>query len=151
VRKIDLKAMVAAFLLGLLALCSIAPDAHAGACATEVLQQQHIMHDMLANVARGGLRGDHHFSITFLTAPSGVRIPADQRERYPESMTVILQYEFEHLTVTDDRFEVDLFFKGVRSRVAVPFGAVTYFIDPSTRFQLVFDPKADDQQCGMPI
>jgi hypothetical protein len=148
---IDPKTIVASFLLGLLALFSAAPDAHAGACRSEALQQQRVMHDMLADVARRGLRGDHHFSITFLTAPEGVRIPADQRGKYPESMTVILQYQFERLTVTDDRFEVDLFFKGVRSRVAVPFGAVTYFIDPSTQFQLTFDPRADGQQCGMPV
>jgi hypothetical protein len=147
VRIVYLKAI----LVGL-ALISMAPDVQAETCGAEALvKQQHVMHDMLADVARKGLRGDHHFSITFLTTARGVRIPADQRSKYPESMTVILQYEFEHLAVKDDGFEVDLFFKGVRSRVAVPFGAVTYFIDPSTQFQLTFDPVADGQRCGMPV
>ena len=109
------------------------------------------MHDMLSDTARRGLRGDHHFSITFLTTAKGVDIPADQRIEYPETMSVILQYEFDHLVVRDDRFEVYLFFRGIRRRVAVPFDAVTAFIDPSSDLRLVFDPAADAQRCGMAI
>jgi hypothetical protein len=59
-------------------------------------------------------------------------------------------YEFEHLLVRDDRFEVDLFFRGIRPRVAVPFDAVTTFIDLSSGVRLVFD-SADAQPCGMAI
>ncbi len=109
------------------------------------------MHDMLSDTARHGLRGNHHFSITFLTTAKGVWIPADQRIEYPENMSIILQYEFERLVVRDDRFEVDLFFRGIRRRVTVPFNAVTAFIDPSSDLRLVFDSVADGQGCGMAI
>jgi uncharacterized protein len=124
---------------------------HAATCGSEVLAQRRVMHDMLADTARHGLRGNHHFSITFLTAARGVEIPADQRIKYPENMSVILQYEFEHPVVRDDGFEVDLFFQGIRRRVAVPFDAVTSFIDPSSDLRLAFDSAADGRRCGAAI
>ena len=125
-------------LLCLPMLFGMAQDGHAGSCGSEVLAQRRVMHDLLSDTARHGLRGNHHFSITFLTTAKGVKIPADQRVKYPENMSVILQYEFEHLVVHDDGFEVDLFFRAIRRRVAVPFDAVTSFIDPSTDLRLVF-------------
>jgi hypothetical protein len=135
----------------LLMLFAVASDVHAGVCSSEVLAQRRVMHDMLSDTARHGLRGNHHFSIAFLTTAKGVKIPADQHIKFPENMSIILQYEFEHLVVRDDRFEVDLFFRGIRRRVTVPFGAVTAFIDPSSDLRLVFDSAADGQQCGMTI
>jgi hypothetical protein len=135
----------------LLLLLAMARDGHAASCGSEVLTQRRVMHDMLADAARHGLRGNHHFSITFLTTAKGVEIPADQRIKYPENMSIILQYEFEHLVVRDDGFEVDLFFRGIRRRVAVPFDAVTSFIDPSSDLRLVFDSAADGQRCGVAI
>jgi hypothetical protein len=146
VRMLYLKALVC-----LLMLFATVQHGHAASCGSEALAQRRVMHDMLSDTARYGLRGNHHFSITFLTTAKGVEIPADQRMKYPENMSVILQYEFEHLVVRDDRFEVDLFFRGIRRRVAVPFDAVTTFIDPSSGLRLVFDPAADGQRCGMAI
>jgi hypothetical protein len=138
-------------LLCLLMLFATVQHGHAAGCSSEVLAQRRVMHDMLSDTARHGLRGNHHFSITFLTTAKGVGIPADQRIKYPENMSIILQYEFEHLVVRDDRFEVDLFFRGIRRRVTVPFDAVTAFIDPSSDLRLVFNSAADSQRCGMAI
>ncbi len=132
-------------------LSAMAPDGHAAPCSSDVLAQRRVMHDMLADTARHGLRDNHHFSIAFLTTAKGVKIPADQRVKYPENMSIILQYEFEHLVVRDDRFEVALFFRGIRRRVTVPFDAVTDFIDPSSDLRLVFDSAAAGQRCGMAI
>jgi hypothetical protein len=138
-------------LVCLLMLFATAWDGQAASCGSEVLAQRRVMRDMLSDTARHGLRGNHQFSITFLTTAKGVKIPADQRVKYPENMSIILQYEFEHLVVRDDRFEVDLFFRGIRRRVTVPFDAVTAFIDPTSDLRLVFDSAADGQRCGMAI
>ena len=43
-----------------------------------------VMRKVLAEVARTGLPGNHHFFITFLTEAPGVRISTRLRERYPE-------------------------------------------------------------------
>ncbi|MEH2477214.1 hypothetical protein V1282_000571 [Nitrobacteraceae bacterium AZCC 2146] len=61
---------------------------------------------------------------------------------------MILQYQFEHLVVSDDRFDVVLWFKGLKKRVVVPFNAITHFIDPSVNFRLEFDPASPEQWCG---
>jgi hypothetical protein len=143
--------MVLKALLCLPMLFAIAQDGHAGSCGPEVLAQRRVMHDLLSDTARRGLRGNHHFSITFQTTAKGVQIPADQRIKYPENMSIILQYEFERLVVRDDRFEVTLFFRGIRRRVAVPFDAVTSFIDPSSGLRLAFDSAADGERCGIAI
>jgi hypothetical protein len=145
-RMMHLKALAC-----LLMLFAMAPNGQAATCNSEILAQRRVMHDMLSDTARHGLRGNHYLSITFLTTAQGVEIPADQRIKYPENMSIILQYEFEHLVVRDDRFEVDLFFRGIRRRVTVPFDAVTAFIDPSSDLRLVFDSAAASQRCGMAI
>ena len=41
-----------------------------------------VMRKVLAEVARTGLPGSHHFFITFLTGAPGVRISSRLRERY---------------------------------------------------------------------
>ena len=46
-----------------------------------------VMRKVLAEVARTGLPGNHHFFITFLTGAPGVRVSSRLRERYPEQMT----------------------------------------------------------------
>ncbi len=48
-----------------------------------------VMRKVLAEVARTGLPGNHHFFITFLTGAPGVRISSRLRERYPEQMTIV--------------------------------------------------------------
>ncbi len=43
-----------------------------------------VMRKVLAEVARTGLPGNHHFFITFLTGAPGVRVSSRLHERYPE-------------------------------------------------------------------
>src|ERR1700722_13130541 len=58
-----------------------------------------VVKKVLADAARSGLPGEHHFNISFKTRAPGVAIPASIRQRYPEEMAIILQHEFWHLTV----------------------------------------------------
>jgi uncharacterized protein len=92
----------------------------------------------LNKVVQGGLPGDHHFYITFLTKHPGVEIPDYLHKQYPEEMTIVLQYQFFGLTVDDKGFSVMLSFNNVRERLAVPFAAITTFADPSVNFALQF-------------
>jgi hypothetical protein len=102
---------------------------------------------VLAEVAKSGLKGDHHFNITFATGAPGVRIPARLREQYPQDMTIVLQHQFWDLKVAPDAFEVGLSFGGVPERLIVPFAAITSFVDPSVQFALQFQaiPEAADE------
>ncbi len=91
----------------------------------------------------GGMPGDHHFYITFLTDYPGVKIPDYLRERYPGEMTIVLQYQFSDLMVNDERMEVTLSFNNVPERLVVPLNAISIFADPSVNFALQFQPLGD--------
>lgn len=103
-----------------------------------------VMRKVLSEVARTGLPGNHHFFITFLTTAPGVRISSRLRERYPEQMTIVLQYQFWDLKVSEAGFEVGLSFADIPERLEVPFSAVRGFYDPSVNFELEFDVKQDE-------
>lgn len=103
-----------------------------------------MVRDVLADVARKGLPGDHHFFITFDTNAEGVRLSERLHERYPEEMTVVLQHQFWDLKVTDEAFEVGLSFGGVAERLYVPFAAISSFADPSVQFALQFETLTEE-------
>src|SRR5258708_2183841 len=98
-----------------------------------------VVRTVLADVAKKGLPGEHHFKITFATAAPGVRLSERMRGQYPDAMTIVLQHQFWDLTVDDDGFEVGLSFGGVPERLAVPFDAVTAFFDPAVQFGFQFE------------
>jgi hypothetical protein len=98
-----------------------------------------VVHDVLADAAKRGLPGDHHFYITFDTRAEGVRISPRLREQYPEDITIILQHQFWDLAVREEEFEVGLSFSGVPEKLTVPFEAIKSFFDPSVQFGLQFE------------
>ncbi len=103
-----------------------------------------VMRKVLNEVSRTGLPGNHHFFITFLTGFPGVRISSRLRERYPEQMTIVLQYQFWDLKVSDSGFEIGLSFSDVPEKLEVPFAAVRGFYDPSVNFELEFDVQQQE-------
>jgi uncharacterized protein len=98
-----------------------------------------VMRKVLAEVARTGLPGNHHFYITFLTGAPGVRISSRLRERYPEQMTIVIQFQYWDLKVSETGFEIGLSFSDVREKLEIPFSAVRGFYDPSVTFEMEFD------------
>lgn len=103
-----------------------------------------VMRKVLGEVARTGLPGNHHFFITFLTGAPGVRVSSRLRERYPEQMTIVIQYQYWDLKVTDVGFEIGLSFSDIPEKLEIPFTAVRGFYDPSVNFELEFDVKPED-------
>ncbi len=98
-----------------------------------------VVRRVLADVARDGLPGDHHFFIAFDTRAPGVKLSQRMREKYPEEMTIVLQHQFWDLIVSDTAFEVGLSFSGIPERLSVPFSALKGFFDPSVKFGLQFE------------
>jgi hypothetical protein len=98
-----------------------------------------VVRTVLADAAKKGLPGEHHFKITFNTTAPGVRLSERMRARYPKDMTIVLQHQFWDLAVAEQSFEVGLSFGGVPERVAVPFEAVTAFYDPAVQFGFQFE------------
>lgn len=110
-----------------------------------------VMRKVLQEVSRTGLPGNHHFFITFLTNAPGVRVSSRLRERYPEQMTIVIQFQYWDLKVTDTGFEVGLSFSDVPEKLEIPFAAVRGFYDPSVNFELEFDPKVADAEDAVPV
>ncbi|HAJ90158.1 MAG TPA: hypothetical protein DCM27_03970 [Rhodospirillaceae bacterium] len=102
-----------------------------------------VVRQAITEVQSRGLPGDHHFYITFMTDFPGVQIPDYLRERYPGDMTIVLQYQFENLTVDDTNMGVTLSFNNIPERLIVPLAAITIFADPSVNFALQFQPLGD--------
>jgi uncharacterized protein len=108
-----------------------------------------VVRTVLTDVAKKGLPGEHHFKITFSTTAPGVQLSERMSERYPQEMTIVLQYQFWDLIITDPRFEVGLSFGGVPERLVIPFDAITAFYDPSVQFGFQFEPiDAAGEQAG---
>ncbi|RDV05019.1 SspB family protein [Undibacter mobilis] len=104
-----------------------------------------VVRAVLADTAKKGLPGDHHFYISFETQAEGVRLSDRLRAQYPEDMTIILQHQFWDLSVTDTGFEVGMSFGGIPEKLYIPFAAVTGFFDPSVQFGLQFEEMTEEQ------
>ena len=107
-----------------------------------------VVREALSAVAeQKALPGDHHFFITFLTGAEGVKIPTYLRQQYPEEMTIVLQYQFYNLLVTDTQVQVTLSFNNKLEDLVVPFEAITTFADPAVSFALQFQSgfEGDDE------
>ena len=98
-----------------------------------------VMRKVLQEVTLSGLPGEHHFFITFDTNAPGVRISTRLKEKYPDQMTIVMQYQFWDLKVLDTGFEIGLSFNDIPEKLVVPFNAVRGFYDPSVNFELEFD------------
>ncbi len=89
-----------------------------------------------------GLGDGTHFFITFRTHDAGVVLPDFLRIRYPDVMTIVLQYSYNNLHVSDKEFGVQLTFDGRPFFIRVPFSALVEFKDPSVDFMLSFHKQA---------
>jgi uncharacterized protein len=102
-----------------------------------------VVRKALRQAAAHGLPGNHHFYITFKTRHPEVDVPVYLTEKYPDEMTIVLQYQFWDLEIREENFEVMLSFNDKRERLFIPFDALTGFADPSVKFGLQFQSSMD--------
>lgn len=103
-----------------------------------------VIYETLKKIEKTGLPGDHYFAITFATRFPGVSIPKKMLEKYPEEMTIAVQYQYKSLVVEDDLFKISLSFAGRYEKLVVPYKSVTSFSDPSMNFALKFSMTYGD-------
>lgn len=114
-----------------------------------------VVKDALIYAQINGLGDGSHFFITFKTRDSGVQLPDFLRMRYPDIMTIVLQYSYTNLHVSDKEFGVQLTFDGRPFFIRVPFSALVEFKDPSVDFILTFQhksqPESADNDMELPL
>ena len=108
---------------------------------------QGLMIDVLKNISKDGLPGNHHYFITFNTQSDGVIIADWIKERYPEEMTIVIQHWFDNLEVNDNKFSITLNFGDNPENLTIPWASVSTFVDPSVEFGL---RNEDDNQEQIP-
>jgi hypothetical protein len=111
-----------------------------------------VVREALRKVERAGLPGEHHFYIAFNTKHPDVSIGERLAQRYPREMTIVLQHQFWNLSVSEDRFEVELSFDNIPEKLIVPFAAIKGFLDPAVQFGLQFETVVSepDQEAAPP-
>lgn len=97
-----------------------------------------VVYYALKIVEQQGLPGENHFYITFKTNFPGTIISRNLQIQYPDTMTIVLQNQFENLIVRHNSFSVDLSFGGIPQTITIPYDAITYFADPYAKFGLSF-------------
>jgi hypothetical protein len=105
-----------------------------------------VVREVLTEVSVNGLPGSHHFYIRFRTDHPKVKVPSFLKERHPEEVMIVIQYQFWNLKVSDAGFSVDLSFNGVQETLTIPFSALTAFVDPSVKFALQLTPSLMDNE-----
>lgn len=112
-----------------------------------------LIQNVLIDVAKNGLPGQHHFFITFDTMHPDVEIADWLSDRYPDEMTIVMQHWFENLDVTDEGFAVTLNFGDAPEPLYIPYEAIRTFVDPSVEFGLRFETQdgEDDEPAPTPV
>ncbi len=105
-----------------------------------------LIKEVLNDIAKDGLPGQHHFFITFDTMHPDVEIADWLSDRYPGDMTIVIQHWFDNLDVGDNGFAITLNFGDNPEPLYVPYDAIVTFVDPSVEFGLRFDSHEDGKQ-----
>ncbi|MCF6316175.1 MAG: ClpXP protease specificity-enhancing factor SspB [Marinosulfonomonas sp.] len=105
-----------------------------------------LIKEVLNDIAKDGLPGQHHFFITFDTMHPDVEIADWLSDRYPGDMTIVIQHWFDNLDVGDVGFAITLNFGDNPEPLYVPYDAIVTFVDPSVEFGLRFDSGEDGKQ-----
>ncbi|MGF6859520.1 hypothetical protein ABIE69_000067 [Rhodobacteraceae bacterium MBR-64] len=103
-----------------------------------------LIEEVLTDVGKNGLPGDHHFFITFDTNHPDVALAPWLHDRYPGEMTIVIQHWFADLEVSPEGFGITLNFGDNPEPLYIPFDAIKTFVDPSVEFGLRFETQEDD-------
>lgn len=97
-----------------------------------------VVREALSFARLNGLGDNGCFHITFHTRANGVVIPEFLKMRYPDTMTVVLQWTFSNLNISETGFGVTLNFDNRPYYIQIPFAAMTEFKDLAQEFMLQF-------------
>jgi len=95
-----------------------------------------VLKDILKNIENNGLSNNNQLYITFLTGNSKTKIPSWIQEKYPEEMTIVIQYEYYGIKINKSNFEITLSFNDIKATLKIHYDSIISFADPSANFGL---------------
>ena len=96
-----------------------------------------VFKDILKNIKDNGLSNNNHLYITFLTNHKNVELPDWLKKKYPQEMTIIIQYEYYDLEINKNNFSITLSFGDIKTNLIINYNAIVSFADPSANFGLI--------------
>ena len=101
-----------------------------------------MVRDLLRTIQHKGVQTGQSFYVSFNTNCSGVEVSQFIKDKHPNEMLIVLQQEFENLTVDDGGFGVSLTLNNKSERIYVSFNAITAFVDPAENFSINFEAQS---------
>ena len=96
-----------------------------------------VFKDILIDIRDNGLSNNNHLYITFLTNNNNVKLPNWLKQKYPEQMTIIIQYEYYDIKINKKNFSISLSFNDIVTNLTIDYKSVISFADPSVNFGLI--------------
>ena len=92
--------------------------------------------EILKEIEKKGLDGKNHLYVTFATNKPETSVPDWLLQKYPSEMTIVIQYEYYHLSVNKKNLNIGLSFNNKKYDLIIPFDSIISFADPSSNFGL---------------
>ena len=95
-----------------------------------------VFKEIIKTIEKNGLSNEQLLYITFNTNDSNVSLPKWLKEKYPNEMTIVIQYEYYNLVVKENFFNIGLSFNNIKTKLKISFDSIVSFADPSSNFGL---------------
>ena len=96
-----------------------------------------VFKDILKNIKDNGLSNNNHLYITFLNNHKNVELPNWLKQKYPQEITIIIQYEYYDLEINKNNFSITLSFNDIKTNLKINYNSNVSFADPSANFGLI--------------
>ena len=96
-----------------------------------------VFKDVLISIKDKGLSNNNHLYITFSTKHKNVELPNWLKQKYPNEMTIVIQYEYYDLKINKNNFSISLSFNDINTNLIIDYNSIISFADPSANFGLI--------------
>ena len=92
--------------------------------------------DILKDIEKNGIKDGNLLYITFITKHPLVSIPNWILKKYPDEMTIVIQYEYYDFIVNKNNFKIGLSFNNIKANLIIDYNSIISFADPFENFGL---------------
>ncbi len=105
-----------------------------------------VFKDILIHIRDNGLTNNNHLYITYFTNHTNVKLPNWLKQKYPEEMTIVIQYEYYDLEINKNDFSISLSFNDMKTNLKIDYNSIISFADPSANFGLILQKNKTQEK-----